>query len=278
MKNLSEKMFFLVALVSIASASGWFPSLLAKNNNATNNNNCKKSVLKPVGFDNVVAMAANSTYGIWVVQSDNLLYNKRDMDNSFRVFNISMNNVVQLVDTGKHIAALRDDGNIIYCQHPCEKDGNWKLANKVVDKPNYLFNYMGFLGIISNNDAIGINLEQGNIGQLPDVKQTKYPYMSLEAKYAVYLDNQNQLTLIDFNGVEKKLGNGYKFGILSTNYLYAFKEQEAMTYRCKLPCTSPEQLQPFLSGKDVIMAPFKNNLLACSKGNPLVAIAEQCEN
>ena len=243
----------------------------------------QQSMMKSVGFDSVIALAANSKHGIWVIQSDKKLYHKADLKKQAKSFSGKWNHVTHLQDTEKAIVALFKNGTISYCMYPCKNEGGWKSLtpsqNANNEIPISLFDIRGNLGLKTSSGAIYVyDLTSGRTTTLNTGKMSiKSIVAPSNSTYSLVIDDRLKLYLnnvTENQGAETKLGHGFTSAVLSHKFVYAFNKSEKMILRCKLPCGQKHKLKPFVAGTKVLMATFKGHLLACIKGNPLISIKE----
>lgn len=286
--NVNYNFLASALLVNGARASGLFSFFTggAANNNATANATAT-NLMRPLGLGSVVALAANSQYGIYAVQSNDqnkLCY----MNDSSAPCNPNVVNfakpgkILQLQDTKVALFALLDDANIYMCTHPC-LNNNWQpmqYPNPAKNgKPQMLMQLGNLLAVRSELNILliqkaanDVNLQESN-----NSNGVKFVHSLPDTPYTAYIDSNNRLILgINKDGSFKQnfLGENYDYAMLTGKFLYAARDK--MISRCQLPCEQ-QQMVDLLEGQtrnSTLLANFKNDLLACNKGAPLVAIAE----
>lgn len=280
-------MLFLLSSFAVAAQASSLLNFLLKgptDNNANNNTNTTMDALmKPMGLGSVVALAANNQHGIYAMQADNKLYYKKDL-NTTADQGLQLpfpGTVKQLLDLDIALMAMTDDGKAYVCLHPCknDKDAKWGPVNwEAGFKASSLLHLGKNLGVLGDpNTLLILPPDDSPTQKQPSMGIKHYHYLE-KSDYQGLVDKDGRLVLVTRkNGAMKQnfLGEGYAAVLLTESYLYGIKTGQMVT-RCKLPCEGDAaKMVDFMSGKDtVLMASYNKNILACNKGAPLVAVAE----
>lgn len=281
-------LFFIASFVSAAQASSFFNFLLSGGGSNTNNTvtggnatNNTDSLMKQMGMGSVVAFSANTQYGIYAVQSDNKLFYKKDLNAPVEQVNPPsfQGKITQLLDLKIAVMALTDGNRAYFCMHPCNVMSNWNLVG--VDTNKYkmqtLLQLGRNLGILTDNNMLVIKTPDDTVIPEQPSQGIKHAHALPGSDYQAYVDKDGKLVLINSkNGAFKQnfLGEGYSTVLLTDTYLYGVRGQ--MVTRCKLPCEGNDaNMVDYMAGKDtILMAAYNKNILACNKGAPLIAVAE----
>ena len=280
-------LFLLASVATLAQANSLFNFLgmgsgsKNDNKNATHTNS---TMMKQTGLHNVVALAANSKYGIYAVQADNKLYFKKNMESEQQNQAVDFRKpgkIMQLLDTKAALYALMEDAQVHFCVHPCGSE--WKTLNvdAAKGKPKTLLQLGTVLGLLTDKGLLLQTNPQSTELQSADMhQQIKHAHIRPNATdYEAYVSTDGRLALVckkDGNMRQNFLGEGYTSVMLSKTHLYAVKDKTVQ--RCKLPCGEGEgasKMVDYMAGKtDVLMATFRKHVLACNKGAPLIAVPE----